>query len=133
MQRSSKKRDAVLGAVKASRSHPTAQDVWFGLHSEFPDLSLATVYRNLGEFAAAGQVRRLDGLDGQSRFDGDLTPHSHFTCTRCGKISDIPLDVPERLDEEVARMLGGVITGHELSFFGLCAECAAEKDGKEEP
>ena len=123
MQRSSRKRDAVYEAVKMSRAHPTAQDVWLQLRPVYPDLSLATVYRNLGEFAQEGRVRRLDSADGQCRFDGDISPHAHFTCERCGAFLDVPFDLTLDLTEQVEHSLGVRVLGHDLSFSGLCADC----------
>ena len=123
MQRTSRKRDAVFQAVKMSHSHPTAQDIWDQLRPEIPDLSLGTVYRNLSEFAEAGLIRRLDGQDGQSRFDGDLSPHAHFMCSLCGAFLDVPMDVSADLIGRVEKELHVAVSNHDLSFSGLCQNC----------
>ena len=45
--RYSKKREAILQAIKNTDCHPTAEWVYQTLKPEHPDLSLGTVYRNL--------------------------------------------------------------------------------------
>ena len=86
----SRKREAVLHAVEGTKSHPSAEWVYGQLRQEHPDISLATVYRNLKRFCDTGRVRSIGVVNGQERFDADLSPHSHFVCRRCGAVQDIP-------------------------------------------
>ena len=46
----SRKREAILNALRNTDAHPTAEWVYRQLKPEYPDLSLGTVYRNLGRF-----------------------------------------------------------------------------------
>ena len=38
---------------------------------------------------------RAVGNSNKARFDADLTPHSHFLCTACGEVYDVPAAVPD--------------------------------------
>ena len=49
MVRQSKKRDAMLALLRRSKRHPSAEQLYQQLKSDYPDLCLATVYRNLGQ------------------------------------------------------------------------------------
>lgn len=44
--------------------HPTADFVYEQMRKELPNISLATVYRNLNQLAEAGLIRKVEGLDG---------------------------------------------------------------------
>lgn len=86
----SRQREAVLAAVRGSRLHPDAETVFRCVRESMPDISLGTVYRNLGRLADEGLIRRVPVPFGADRFDGTLTVHGHIICSRCGAVCDIP-------------------------------------------
>ena len=55
----SRKREAILCALRDTDAHPTAEWVYRRLKPLYPDLSLGTVYRNLGRFTETGQAASL--------------------------------------------------------------------------
>ena len=128
MERTSKhfrKRDAILNCVRQTCVHPSADWVFAQLKPEIPDLSLGTVYRNLALFKEQGLIASLGTVNGVERFDGNTAPHVHFICTGCGRVDDLhSLPVPEELKHTAASSCGGNITGCQLTFTGICAECA---------
>lgn len=128
-----RKRNAILSFLRASRQHPSAEAVLTGLKSDFPDLSLGTVYRNLSLFKQRGLITSLGAVNGVERFDGNLTPHSHFVCSACGKVTDLPLpELPEPLCSTAAQLSGGRIDGCQVTFTGLCSSClAAQKESED--
>ncbi len=56
VRKHSRKRDAILECLRCTTSHPTAEWVYNQLKPTIPDLSLATVYRNLAIFKAEGTI-----------------------------------------------------------------------------
>lgn len=82
--RYSPKRDAILQCLRSTTCHPSAEWVYSQLKPRIPDLSLATVYRNLARFRAEGAVQVIGCVDGEDRYDGDTAPHGHFICRTCG-------------------------------------------------
>lgn len=128
MERTSKhfrKRDAILNCVRQTTVHPSAEWVFARLKPEIPDLSLGTVYRNLSLFKEQGMITSLGTVNGVERFDGNTEPHVHFICTGCGRVDDLQsLPVPEELKHTAAQSCGGNVTGCQLTFTGICADCA---------
>jgi Fur family peroxide stress response transcriptional regulator len=126
-QNFSRKREAILETLKATKTHPTAEWVYEQLKPSFPDLSLGTVYRNLGRFKKNGTIITVAVVNGQERYDADVSPHSHFVCTHCGAVLDINMEFLGPEDSaKVSRMLGAKVESHQIVFRGLCAACAAE-------
>ena len=82
-RRYSPKREAILECLRSTDSHPAAEWVYAQLKPSIPDLSLATVYRNLGQFRKDGTIQVIGNVDGEERYDGDISPHSHFICRSC--------------------------------------------------
>ena len=127
MERTSKhfrKRDAILNCVRSTDAHPSADWVFEHVKMEVPDISLATVYRNLALFKEQGLITSLGTVKGVERFDGNTDPHVHFICTQCGAVLDLPqISVPEELNSAVAQSSGGRVDSCQLSFTGICGEC----------
>ena len=119
--RYSQQREKIYQTVMASRRHPTAQMVYDALQPELPQLSLGTVYRNLRQLAQAGYLRELEGPT--ARYDGDLRPHSHIRCVRCGALADAAVPYDPALDGAGAAE-GWEVRDHELMFNGICPACA---------
>lgn len=120
----SRKRDAILSCIRSTRRHPSAEWIYDQLKPEIPDLSRGTVYRNLRLFLAEGAVASVGVVDGLERFDGDVSPHAHFICRRCGEVVDLPgLASLETMAGQTEDLTGGRIESCVLSFSGLCRHC----------
>ena len=52
-------RAAVYRLVARSRVHPTAEDVFLGVRTEVPGISLATVYKSLETLVGCGLAKKL--------------------------------------------------------------------------
>lgn len=131
MQRYSKKREAILNCLRSTDTHPTAEWIYEQLKPVYPDLSLATVYRNLGELKKAGLVISMGVVAGHEHFDGNTACHQHAVCASCGKIIDIELksiDIPLSVIDEVQALTGYTIGKTSVQFSGLCPDCARSAD-----
>jgi len=127
-QKHFRKRDAVLACLRETPTHPSAEWVYAHLKTEYPDISLGTVYRNLAYFKEQGTIVSLGTIQGVERFDGITDPHVHFICTGCGKILNLDrLRVPQELTETATIHSGGRAETCKLSFTGLCPECCHSK------
>ena len=63
-------------------------------------------------------------VNGQERFDGNTAPHSHFVCSECGAVLDIPGGfISRESKEEIARRYGLVVSSSEVLFRGVCDQC----------
>ena len=123
-QRFSKKRQAIYDCLQGTQTHPSADWIYHHLRSTFPDLSLATVYRNLSQMKRAGMIQSLGVVDGQERFDAIVEPHTHFICTQCDAILDLPrMELPQAMIDRAESDSGCKITGSSLRLMGLCARC----------
>lgn len=131
--RYSKKREAILNALRHSDTHPSAEWLYQTLKATHPDLSLGTVYRNLLFFQQQGTVQSVGVVNGQERFDADTTPHSHFVCTSCGAVIDLPkITMDANLNQTVQSQSGFQVERHELTFYGKCKACMQSKHFEED-
>lgn len=120
-------RMAILDVLRATRSHPLAQEVYAAVRDRLPQISFGTVYRNLHLLADAGLVRELRVGDGPCRYEYYDHPHEHFFCRTCGTVHDLHMETGlERLEEMVQRQAGHLPEQHRLVFYGQCRDCLGE-------
>lgn len=122
-----KKRNAILACLQQTSLHPTAEMVHEMLHREHPDISLATVYRNLALFKSQGLITSLGTVNGKERFDANTQPHVHFICAGCDDVIDLPeMEVPQPLSSHAENCCGGRVSSCQLTFTGQCRNCLKE-------
>lgn len=108
----------------AKDHHLTAEDVYKILLEGNEDVGLATVYRVLTQFEAAGLVTRHYFEGGLSVFElsqGDH--HDHLVCVQCHKVVEFVDPVIETRQTEIAKRYGFRMTDHSLHIYGICPEC----------
>ena len=124
VRKNSKKRQALLDALCSSHEHPTAEMLYNQLKPEYPELSLGTVYRNLGVLVEEGLVVSVGHVKGQERYDAIVEPHPHFVCKNCHSVIDLELpDTVSGMYEEIAEHSGCRPEGYSLTINGLCQAC----------
>lgn len=104
--------------------HLSAEQVYKILLSENEDIGLATVYRVLTQFEAAGLVARHHFEGGNSVFELDHgSHHDHMVCIKCGKVDEFTDEIIEARQKEIALSLGYELKDHSLYLYGICANC----------
>lgn len=107
----------------ASQKHVTADDVYRLLIDQGEDIGLATVYRVLNQFEAAGLVRKHMFDDGSGRpaqacyelDEGDH--HDHMVDIDTGEVVEFFDQEIENRQEEIAREHGYEIVDHSLVLY----------------
>ena len=118
-------RAAVFRLVSHSRVHPTAEDVFLGVRTELPGISLATVYKSLETLVSCGLAKKLNPADGSARFCGRTEPHHHARCLACGSVSDVAGELGGlEIITLRAQAKGFHLVGYELELTGFCSDCA---------
>lgn len=119
----SKQREMIKEFLMDRKDHPTADIVYMNVRQKTPNISLGTVYRNLTLLADIGEIVRLRVGDGVDRFDADTSPHYHFVCTECGRVTDLKMESIENIMEVAGAGFDGHIAGHVTYFYGTCRHC----------
>ncbi len=123
--RYSRQRELITNVIKGRKDHPTADMIYNSARELEPNISLGTVYRNLKLLADEGVIITLETEDKRLHYDGDLSRHSHFICSHCGKIIDLfkPSKTPVQISE-----MGLKVTGEKCVYYGQCADCANQNE-----
>ncbi|MBL4821564.1 MAG: ferric iron uptake transcriptional regulator [Gammaproteobacteria bacterium] len=120
----------ILQILEGSEAkHFSAEDVYKALIGADEDVGLATVYRVLTQFEAAGLVMRHHFEGGHSVFElNSIHHHDHIVCTKCGKVEEFFDEVIEQQQEQIAENLEFEITDHSLYIYGICKSCQKEAE-----
>jgi len=104
--------------------HVSAEDVYKYLLEIDEEIGLATVYRVLTQFEAAGLVTRHRFEGGNSVFElNEGVHHDHLLCVKCGKVDEFVDNIIEERQREMALQAGYEMTDHSLCIYGICSEC----------
>ena len=106
----------VLG--QAEPHHMSAEDVYKRLMQSDESIGLATVYRVLTQFEAAGMVERHNFDDGHSVYElADESHHDHMVDVDTGQVMEFINDKIEALQREIVTEHGFELVDHELILY----------------
>ena len=103
---------------EGSPRHVTAEDVYRHLLADGLDIGLATVYRVLTQFEAAGLVLKHNFEGGQAVYELDRGGHhDHMVDVDTGKIIEFESSEIEKLQREIAAKHGYELEEHSLVLY----------------
>ena len=102
----------------ADGKHLSAEEIYRRLLDHDADIGLATVYRVLTQFEAAGLVTKHNFEGGQSVYELDRGKHhDHMVDVDTGKVIEFVNEDIERLQREIAEKHGYQIVDHSLVLY----------------
>lgn len=126
--RVTRSRTAVYEALQQA-PHASADDVFARIVRRMPRTNRQSVYNALGDFADAGIVRRIEPAGRPMLFELRIDDnHHHLVCTSCGAVRDVDCAVGHAPCLDPVTTHGFTIATAEVTYWGLCPECAAAQD-----
>ncbi len=109
----------ILEILENSRDrHMSAEDIYRQLLDASEEIGLATVYRVLTQFEAAGLVTRHNFEGGHSIFElDDGEHHDHMVEVETGEVTEFVSEEIERLQHEIAEKHGFDLLDHSLVLY----------------
>jgi len=117
---------AILAELEQDTRHPSAEMLLETLVEEYPSMSLSTVYATLEAFLHKGLIRRISGISGKLRVDGQMHEHDHAVCRCCGDVFDVPQQ-PHRPDVPAELPQGLRVMNMNIEYEVICEPCARIK------
>ncbi len=118
-----KQQEIIRKLLERSQTHPTAEELYWEAKKEMPNISMGTVYRNLGQMAEEGSIVRLHFAGQPDHYDKTTRPHDHAICVQCGSISDVELSSLKSMIEDTLKV--GILS-YELNIQCVCNACQAK-------
>ncbi len=125
MQRQTRQRDAIRGALAAAARPLSPQEVLSAARRALPGLGIATVYRTVKALVAEGALHTVELPGAPPRYElAGKRHHHHFHCRACDGVFEVdacPAGIPRLLP-------GGFrLERHEIILYGLCAGCGGAR------
>ncbi|MEH6470984.1 MAG: ferric iron uptake transcriptional regulator [Halopseudomonas sp.] len=101
--------------------HWSAENIYKILMESGDDVGLATVYRVLTQFEAAGLVVRHHFEGGHSVFElASDEKHDHIVCVKCGRVKEFSDPELNARQQQIAADLGFSISDRTVYLYGVC-------------
>ena len=125
--RPSVQRVEIMNYLLTHFTHPTVEDVYLGLCQKVPTLSRTTVYNTLRLLSEHHAAQMITIDEHRVCYDGDVRPHVHFYCKRCGRVLDFfgEQAPTTKLPREVE---GNLVDEMQLYYKGICADCRKQEN-----
>ncbi|PRD18314.1 UNVERIFIED_CONTAM: fur [Trichonephila clavipes] len=108
----------MLDSAVSGQRHMSAEDVYKALMEAGEDVGLATVYRVLTQFEAAGLVERHNFDGGHAVFElADGGHHDHMVCVDSGEVIEFFDPEIEKLQKEIVKQHGYELVDHNLVLY----------------
>lgn len=114
---------AICTYVLSRKDHPTAEQVYQGLITEYPTMSLGTIYKTLHLLKDLGLVQELGFNEGSIRYDPDMDLHINMVCVKCGKIYDYKSKSFKDFFDKIILDLGIQPKGQRIDIYYECDKC----------
>lgn len=114
--------------ICATRTHPTAEEIFNTVRRKLPGVSMGTIYRNLQVLKADNLITELRIKGTVSRYEMKQDSHYHFRCEGCRRVFDLDEPVIDDIDKRVSQRTGFKVFHHQTEFRGLCTDCQKENN-----
>jgi len=123
-------RRLILEVLEKSEEHLDAEELHEQARIQNPNISLATVYRNLTVLQEMELVEEHRLGEGHSHYEAvQAEPHYHFTCLKCGKVIEFDTSLVAQIEQKLSEREKVRVTGSHLHVSGYCAQCKQDKIG----
>lgn len=122
MERSTKQRAAIQEALRKLGRPLLPQELLAEAQKSVPNLSLATIYRNIKGLVADGLVEMVSLPGETDRYEVHKHHHHHFHCNSCQQVTDIDA-CPGDLSKLMPK--GYLLEEHQITLYGKCPTCSA--------
>ncbi len=121
---------AMLTALLHRPSHPTAAELYSELRPTQPNLSLATVYKNLATLVQMGIIVPVNVPGDDERYEANVHPHANFVCTSCHEIVDLEGSFFDDFEDRVRTTVRCHVSQVQVLVRGTCARCLRRRKNR---
>ena len=132
-KRNTIQRSLVFEAVNELKCHATADEIYDAVVETHPNISRATVYRNLNLLSEMGKIRKIKVPGGADRFDHICSDHCHVRCEKCDRLFDVDMEYIPGLEQHISNTNGFKFIGYDILFRGICPDCQKKSVIPEKP
>lgn len=108
--KSTNQRIAIYEAISPMINHPSAELILDVIKTDYPSITLATVYNTLETFAKAGLINKISSANGKLRYDPNIKQHNHIYCENTNDVYDF-------YDKDLEEIINDFIKSKKIENF----------------
>lgn len=116
-------RIAIYNMLCSTVEHPTADTIYKALSSNYPSMSLATVYKTLDALSNANLIQILNVGEDSFRYDANIKSHPHAICIKCHKVYDIDIDLTTDIKNKINSQTYFEFVDQQIYCYVKCENC----------
>jgi Fe2+ or Zn2+ uptake regulation protein len=116
-------RELILRAVAGRGQHATFEEIYKDVRKQAPQISAATVYRNLETFSRYRLIHANEVAGGKIYELANENGHHHLVCHKCWGDVTLEDEKVRKLFTDLEKQLGFLVLGEHYIFMGLCSGC----------
>lgn len=123
-------RELILKIMEESNIPLTAEAITGEIRKEKPNISLATVYRNLNLMVEMRLVNKFYAGSEPALYElsDEHKHHHHMTCLNCGKVINLAICPLKKEIDDIARQYNFMVKDHYFEIIGYCSQCKIKDD-----
>jgi len=129
--RLSRQRQAIAAVAAGLPGAFTIDDLAIALRRRRVRASVATLYRAIAALEESRWLERVGDRSGSALFarcPGGGRHHHHAVCGHCGRVAAVRCPGVGQVARS-GRQHGFLVTRHDVTLHGLCADCRPSRDG----
>ncbi len=125
-------REATVETLIANKSKLlTAEEIFMSVVKQNPAIGLATVYRTLDILDELNLVKKIQFLDGLTRYDlllsDDQGQPFYLVCSNCKSITEVREDLLPEIPIRIEEVFQFEIHAREVTYHGICQNCQVKE------
>lgn len=111
------------------KGHHSLEEIYQKIHAKIPSIGQTTVYRTVKLLVEVGLAEELQVGDGFARYEVTTQKqhHDHLVCKECGKTVEFNLPEVEKIQNDLAKLHGFILSDHHHILRGVCGNCTKLK------
>ena len=102
----------IFDAITRLGNHPTAEDIIAYIKTDYPNISVGTVYKVLDTFVENKLLKKVKTEKDIMRYDPQLANHHHLYCAETERIEDFE-------DEKLNQLIGDYFEKNGIKNFKI--------------
>ncbi len=119
-------RIAIAHLLLDQHSHPSAEQIFSALKSQFPTMSLATIYKTLHVLKGIGVIHEMKLNDGKIQYDSNPNVHINLICNECGITEDFAPQEFQQIWHDLLKRNQIEASDQLINVYYQCAKCRAK-------
>jgi Fur family ferric uptake transcriptional regulator len=127
--RNTPEREMIIKEIFSTHDHFDVDELFLRMRNKKKIVSKASIYRTIPLLLESGLIKEVFFEDGHLHYEHIYghKHHCHLRCICCGKNLEFADDEIAKIQNQIEKKYGFVVTSHRFELLGYCPQCAQEQ------